>query len=249
MFFKVRPKTAPSKSNDFVLDGIAVTTQNRYKPTADRYVLLKDKGDIDEDELKRQRSVSPIRASTKQGVKLRKSVPSSAYGKVTPSKPGLFRSLLLAVVLTRMISAPKESFDASPSPTPSFHKSPMNKNVSSSGYGKVNPVQAPKPTPKASEPLWSPSKKAPAILPLPTDAIPKKYTDIPATGSRVTDACNFILICAPKATERYPRPSHRAARCTLRLSGRRRAQSPACLSRRSSARTFTTTSARRATAA
>ena len=94
LLLQVRPKTAPSKSNDFVLDGVAVTTQNRYKPTADRYVLLKDKGDVDEDELKRQRSVSPIRASTKLGAKLRKSVPSSAYGKVIPSKPGMNVSFL-----------------------------------------------------------------------------------------------------------------------------------------------------------
>ena len=61
-------------------------------------------------------------------------------------------------------------------------KTPLADKVSSSGYGKVAPPQGEKKAPPPSAPVWSPSKKAPAVLDLPEPIKPKGYSHVSHSG-------------------------------------------------------------------
>ncbi len=59
-----RPKTAPPKSSDFVLDCTAAASQQKFR-LSPVHTLYKDRGgETDQEALKRARSVSPIRFSS-----------------------------------------------------------------------------------------------------------------------------------------------------------------------------------------
>ena len=87
-------------------------------------------------------------------------------------------------------------------------KTPLADKVSSSGYGKVAPPQGEKKAPPRAEPLWSPSKKAPAILDMPEPVKPKGYTHVQPSGyGRVspTKAERAEKEFAPKWTPNSPK--------------------------------------------
>lgn len=157
----VRPKTAPPKpqNNDFTLDGIAYAKATAVSFPSDRYTLLKE---AETEEEERGRSGSPIRTVAPTAEKLRQRAQSAGYGRVLAKSP-----------------SPKKPEAAKPYVV---IKTPLADKVASSGYGSAPTKQGVKATPPASAPLWSPSKKAPAILDIPEAVKPKAYHHVAASG-------------------------------------------------------------------
>ena len=87
-------------------------------------------------------------------------------------------------------------------------KTALADKVSSSGYGKVAPPQGEKKAPPRAEPLWSPSKKAPAVLALPEAVKPKGYDHVQHSGygrTSPTKAERVEKEFAPKWTPNSPK--------------------------------------------
>eukprot|EP00042_Codosiga_hollandica_P048433 m.542815 g.542815 ORF g.542815 m.542815 type:complete len:393 (+) comp57661_c0_seq1:127-1305(+) len=155
------PKAEPrvSTDTDFKLDCVA------FAVTPKKTLVHQILKDVDDETVRRSRSMSPIRSASAKGVRLRSEASSSRYGSVVP-KP-----------------AQKPSVPVSEPTTPIKTKTPLADKVSSSGYGRVPPPKSEKHVPPPSEPSWSRTLvPETTTFPLPEPVKPAKYTDVKPTG-------------------------------------------------------------------